>query len=52
MKLEEAQQKLLLVREHQKKLRVEIDTLKDIIVGYGVEQDQRFIGLKERNNEI
>jgi hypothetical protein len=52
MKLEDAQHKLLLAREHQKKLRVEIDTLKEIIIGYGVEPDQRFIGLKERNNEI
>ena len=46
MKLEEAQQKRLLVYEHQTKLRVEIDTLKDILVGYGVEPDQRFVGLK------
>ena len=52
MKLEEAQRKLSLAREHQKKLRVEIDTLKEIIIGFGVEPDQRFIGLKERNKEI
>ena len=52
MKLKEAQHKLLLAREHQKKLRIEIDALKEIIIGYGVELDQRFIGLKERNNEI
>ena len=52
MKLEDAQHKLLLAREHQKKLMVEIDTLKEIIIGYGVEADQRFTGLKKRNNEI
>lgn len=53
MKLEEAQRKLLLARKHQKKLRVEIDALKEIIIGYGVQPDQRFTEqLKERNNEI
>ncbi|HEY5461812.1 MAG TPA: hypothetical protein VIJ95_01030 [Hanamia sp.] len=52
MKLDEAKYKLLLAREHQKKLRVEIAALKEIIIGYGVEPDQQFAELKERNNEI
>jgi Mor family transcriptional regulator len=52
MKLEEAQQKLSQAREHQKRLSVEIDALKEILIGYGIEPHQGCIELKERNNEI
>ena len=52
MNLEEAQRKLLQVHEQQKRLTIEIDTLKAIIIGYGVEPYRGFSELKERNNEI
>ena len=38
MNLEEAQRKLLQAREQQKKLTIEIDTLKAIIIGHDVER--------------
>ena len=52
MNLEEAQCKLLQAREQQKKLTVEINALKAIIIGYGLEPYRGFTELKERNNEI
>ena len=52
MNLEEAQHKLLQAREQQKKLTVEINALKAIIIGYGIEPYRGFTELKERNNEI
>jgi len=52
MNLEEAQGRLLQVREQQKKLTVEINELKAIVIGYGVEPYRGFTELKERSNEI
>jgi len=52
MKLEEAQHNLLPAREQQKKLKVEIGAVKEILIGYGIEPHQVGTELKERNNEI
>lgn len=52
MELEEAQKKLKAARKRGRKLREEINMLRDIIWEYGIDPDDNFRYLIDRNKEI
>lgn len=52
MTLFEAKHKLALARQRQRKARIEIDILRDIIIQKGFDPDSLHTNLAKRNNDI